>query len=26
VHAKGMPVQHHVEIEALHVEAELSGV
>jgi hypothetical protein len=26
VHAKGMRVQHHVEIEALHVEPNLSGV
>jgi hypothetical protein len=26
VHAKGMGVQHHVAIEALHVEANLSGV
>src|ERR1700722_14033098 len=26
VHAKGMGVQHHVAIEAFHVEADLSGV
>ena len=26
VHAKSMGVQHHVAIEAFHVEADLSGV
>ena len=26
VHAKGMGVQHHVAIEAFHVEADLRGV